>query len=295
MSKIREEELKQPFNLMKSIYRLSFMLAALCLTIGNSQAQTLTSGNSSVTINAASQTGMNNWTVDGQNQLNQQWFWYRIGSSGPEAAINTINPPVENQLSASILQTTYANSIFSATILYSLVGGALGSGTSDMSEQISIQNLSGATLSFHFFQYADFNLGGTPNNDTGDLSMLRRNSYSGAVQYNNACQLSENVDTVVSQPANHAQFGTGSTILSSLTDGSTTTLNGNTAAAGNVNWALEWDVNIAAGGTLLISKDLNIVGVVPVGPVPEPATWSFVLLGLLSGGLFKRGWFRRTS
>jgi len=267
----------------------------LATTVSQAQIVNLLSGNSSVTINTGSQAGMNNWTVDNQNQLNQQWFWYRIGSTGPEASINTISAPVINQLSPSILQTTYANSVFSANILYSLDGGAVGSGTSDLSEQISIQNLTGATLSFHFFQYADFNLGGTPNNDVGDLDQLRRNAYSGTIQYNNGCQLSENVDTVVSQPATHGQFGTGSTILNSLTDGSATTLNNNASASGNVNWGLEWDVNIAAGGTLLISKDLNIVGVIPVPPVPEPATLSVVALGLLAGGLYGRRLHRRTT
>jgi len=265
-----------------------------CLSIGVGHAQyTLSSGNSSVAINPSSQTGMDSWIVDGQNQLNQQWFWYRIGSTGPEASFDTISTPVINPINASILQTTYANSIFSATVLYSLDGGAIGSGTSDLSEQISIQNLTGTTLSFHFFQYADFNLGGTPNNDTGDLTLSRRNTYGGTVQYNSSCHLSENVDTVVSQPASRGQFGTGNTILNLLNDGSPTTLNNNFSASGNVNWALEWDVSIAAGGTLLISKDLNIVGVCPVNPIPEPATWSLALFGLISCGLFKRGWRRR--
>ncbi len=130
---------------------------------------TLSSGNSSVSINVGSQTGMYNWTVDGQNQLNQQWFWYRIGNSGPAASIDTISSPTASLLTAGILSTTYANARFSVNVLYSLVGGAPGSGASDLSEQILIHNLTGSTLSFDFFQYADFNLGGTPNNDTGQL------------------------------------------------------------------------------------------------------------------------------
>jgi len=274
---------------------LALAIWALPASTGSAQILNLASGNSSVSINAASSTGMYSWMVDGQNQLNQQWFWYRIGSSGPEAALNTVSAPVINQLSASIAQTSYANSLFQATILYSLLGGAPGSGASDLSEQISIQNLTGASLSFHFFQYADFNLGGTPNNDSGQLDQFGR-MYGGVIQYNGyGCRVSENVDTAVSRPANHAQIGSGNTILSSLQDGSATTFNGNTATSGNINWGLEWDVNIASGGTLIISKDLNMTGVVPVGPVPEPSTLGIALLGLLSFGLYRHGLYRRTS
>jgi hypothetical protein len=272
------------------------LLGLWCLPVGVGQAQiiNLNSGNSSVSINTASQAGMYNWIVGGQNQLNQQWFWYRIGSSGPEASINTISAPTINQLSASIAQTTYANSLFSVTILYSLVGGSAQSGASDLSEQISIQNLTASTLNYHFFQYADFNLGGTPNNDTGQLDQFGQ-MYGGVVQYDGyGCQISEYVDTAVSRAANHGQIGNGSTLLNLLNDGGTTTFNGSTATSGNVNWGLEWDVNIAAGGTLIISKDLNIVGG-PVGTVPEPGTWALLLLGMLSFGLFRYRLSRRTS
>ncbi|MGH7993003.1 MAG: hypothetical protein ACREDQ_05770 [Limisphaerales bacterium] len=250
---------------------------------------TLSSGNSSASIDVESQTGMYNWMVDGQNQLNQQWFWYRTANSGPAASIDTISSPTASLLTACILSTTYANAQFSVNVLYSLVGGAPGSGTSDLSEQISIQNLTRSTLSFDFFQYADFNLGGTPNNDTGQLDQNGK-KYGGVTQYNSpGCRVSENVDAAVSQPANFGQIGTGSgassTILNLLKNSGFTHLNdqNNTPpGGGNVNWGLEWDANIAPGGTYIISKDLNIEGVAGVAPVPEPAAGTFVLMGLLS-------------
>ena len=58
-----------------------------------------------------------------------------------------------------------------------------------------------------------------------------------------------------------------------------TTLNNHTSADGNVKWAFEWDKTITAGGTLIISKDMNIAGV-----VPEPSTLSLVGSALLACG-----------
>jgi len=247
----------------------------------------LSSGNSSASIDLGSQTGMNNWTVDGQNQLNQQWFWYRIGSSGPEKSIDTLGNPTANRINSSILDTTCIGSLFSLDILYSLTGGAIGSGVSDLSETIKIQNLTGGTLSFHFFQYADFNLGGTPNNDSGQLNKTSK-GYNGVDQTDGFCQLGEDVDAMVSHPATHAELANDNSILNKLNNGTANTLDGNMSTTGNVKWSLEWDVNIAPGDTYLIGKDLNISGVVPV---PEPSSWSLILLGMLAGVVWK---FRST-
>ncbi|HVU26469.1 MAG TPA: hypothetical protein VHG71_01890, partial [Verrucomicrobiae bacterium] len=186
---------------MKSLKQIGCALVVLYLPIGLCQAQyTLTSGNSSVAINASgANSGVTSWIVNGQNQLNDQWFWYRIGSTGPEYAINTIGTPTVDLISSSILQTTYVSSQIQATILYSLVGGSAQSGTSDLSEQIAIQNLTSSSISFHFFQYADFNLGGTANNDSGQVTKAG-SKYGGINQLDGTCMVSENVYTAVSQP-----------------------------------------------------------------------------------------------
>jgi hypothetical protein len=254
--------------------------AFLSISASASPVSILTSGNSSVSIDSGTQAGMNNWTVDGQNQLSQQWFWYRIGSSGPEASIDTISAPVLNLLSPSVLTATYMNSQFKVNVLYSLVGGAVGSGVSDVTEQISIQNLTGSSLSFHFFQYADFNLGGTPSNDSASATRAGR-GYNGVDQTDGFCHISENVDTVVSQSANEVQVATDNSLLMSLNNTTPTMLNNYTSASGNIKWALEWDKNIAAGGTMIISKDMNISGVIPVN-VPEPSLLSLFGVAVIS-------------
>jgi hypothetical protein len=52
---------------------------------------TLTDGNASVVIDPDKQTGISNWTTDGVNQLNQQWFWYRVGASRQENSLDTVS------------------------------------------------------------------------------------------------------------------------------------------------------------------------------------------------------------
>ncbi|MFZ1073829.1 MAG: PEP-CTERM sorting domain-containing protein [Verrucomicrobiia bacterium] len=271
------------FWLCLATFTLIFQIA-----VGTASAQiyTLTSGNSSASINLGSQAGMYNWSVDGQNQLNQQWFWYRVGSSGPEASIDTIGMPTVQAYGTSILDTTYTSSKFSLSVDYTLTGGAPGSGVSDLSETIVIQNLTSSALPLYFFQYADFNLGGTPNNDSGNLDKTSK-GFNQVNQYDGVCHLGENVDTVVSHPATYAEVANDNSILNSLNNSTPTTLNDNMSTTGNVKWALEWvpSGGIAPGGTYIISKDLNISGV--VAPVPEPSTWSLILLGLLAGGMWR--------
>src|SRR3954465_2759411 len=125
---------------------------AVALVVLNTKAQTfhLTDGNSSVSLTPGSSVGMNNWTVDGQNQLNQQWFYFSVGNSSLAAPISSLTLSPVAQPSASILNTSYTGTGFSLQAVYSLVGGALGSGVSDLGEQIKIQNTSAAPLTFHF-------------------------------------------------------------------------------------------------------------------------------------------------
>jgi hypothetical protein len=156
----------------------------------------------------------------------------------------------------------------------------VGSGVSDVTEQISIQNLTGSSQSFHFFQYADFNLGGTANNDSASATRAGK-GYNGVDQTDGFCHISENVDTVVSQSANEVQVATDNSLLMSLNNTTPTTLNNYTSASGNIKWALEWDKTIAAGGTMIISKDMNIAGVIPVN-VPEPSMLSLFGVAVIS-------------
>jgi len=223
---------------------------------------------------------MTNWVVDGQNELAQQWFWYRVGSTGPEQPISAIGAPVFSTPNARTLYTTYNNGSIGVTINYLLTGSSPGSGKSDVSESISITNASAAPIQFHFFQYSDFDLGG-PGGDTVQLGRNLRGLFNEADQTDGTVLLTE---TVVTPGANHGEAAFYNATLVKLSDGNPDTLNDNAGPVGpgNVTWALEWDFTINPGSSVGITKDKYL-------QVPEPSVLGLLSVGLLALGLKRRG------
>ena len=268
------------------------LLLVVVTSHGLAQTETLADGNSTVTLNLTDPgSGMDNWMVDGQNQLSQQWFYYRIGNTGTAASVGSLALASVSQPSASSLNTTYLSpGQFSLQVVYSLVGGANGSGTADLTEQIKVQNLTSSPLAFNFFQYANFQLGGpaNANNQTVQLETNRKGLYNEALVGAGNIALTENVDSAISPGANNGEAGLLPNTLNNITGTAGYNLNNVTnSGPGNATWALQWTNGIAANGTLIISKDLNISG------VPEPATWALISLGLVAYGISRRQVGRR--
>jgi len=226
---------------------------------------------------------MSNWYVDNQNQLAQQWFWYRIGATAlgnPDAPINSLSAAIVTQPGLNSLKTTYQNAQLRITVNYSLFGQDPGTGGADMAENIQIKNISANPYELHFFQYSDFNLDGTPGGDNVALSIDSGSGlYSGAIQTKNNISLTETVQTGVVPFASHGEAGYFNSTLVNL--GTSYNLNDNVSAGpGDVTWALQWDFTLAPGAQISISKDKLISGV----QVPEPTTLGlgFVGISLLS-------------
>src|SRR5262249_31783056 len=155
-------------------------LALLSLTVFSSTnvaratgSYTLTSSNSSVTIDAGSDWGMSNWTVDCVDQLYRQWFWYCVGDSGKERPVNSLSFLGADCGGTGGLSLLYGSSQFRVDLSFSLTGGAWGTHDSDIDEKIKIRNISSSPLQFHLFQYADFDLAGS---GPGDSLTLGKNS-----------------------------------------------------------------------------------------------------------------------
>jgi hypothetical protein len=255
----------------------------------SSQAQivTLTDGNSLAQIDPHSQAGMFNWSVQGFNQLYQQWFWFRVGDApgSMQHSIDTIGTPVVSLYGTREMTSTYTAANFTLSIDYLLTGGSfVGPGqvaNSDIGESIRIINTSATTLVFHFFQYSDFDLGG-PGNDSVQLGRNLRGQFNDAFQQDAIAGLTE---TVTTPGASHGEVDYFANTRTRLNTIANYTLNDSAGpvGTGDVTWALEWDLTIAPGASALISKDkyLSVV-------VPEPSALAISGLGLVFLALHRR-------
>ena len=259
-------------------------LVVLLMFALSSSAQnvTLTDQNTAAQININNQMGMHSWQVDGQEQLFQQWFWYRIGGAGPEQSIDMISAPAYSS-TANTLSTTYTGGSFNINVLYTLRGAPAGSGVADMTEIITINNTSGGVLDFHFFQYSDFDLSATIGGQTAALTRNMNplspnfNKFIEADQVNAAVSISE---TVITPGADHGEAGFYPGTLNKLNDLNPTTLSDTLSAGpGDATWSLQWDMTLAASGpgsTMQISKDKHLTLLV----IPEPSTLGVLAVGL---------------
>jgi len=231
---------------------------------------------------------MFNWTVDGVNQLYQQWFWYRIGNKGGESSIDTLGVPTVTSAGPGLLSTAYASSKLSVKVDYTLHGGTAGSGTADMGETITLRNLSTATLNLHFFQYSDFDLLGDSANEHVQL-FGHAGNYTGALQWDGDLNNSQFSSHITVTGASHAEATFWSVLLNELTDSKPTTLAdtvGVVGTGGDVDCAFQWDLSISAGGSVTLDVDKNLS--LPVCTVPEPSAAALVSVGLLGAAFFRR-------
>jgi len=231
--------------------------------------------NSSALVNITNAgAGVVGWNVDGINNLNYQGVYYRVGNS-PEALIQSISSTptvsfvqVPNALSK--LDVTYANSLLSVQTLFQLTGSTAGSGKAGLSQTLTIKNISASPLDFHLFQYSDFDLAGLTGGQSVQFGFDTLSQPYKVTQSGGPSSLSEAIN-LNSAPIGHYYAGNTSATLSSLNDGSPTTL-GDVAnvSGGNANFAYQWDVVLQPNETLTISKLMNII-------VPEPSVGSMLL------------------
>jgi len=257
----------------------------------SAQVVTLSNLDSTATVNLGSggSLGMTNWFVGGVNNLAQQWFWYRVGSSGPEQPITAIGGLTFNQPDSRTLNATYFNGQYGVTINYLLTGSQVVNSYSsaDISESITITNATTSPLSFHFFQYADLDLAGSATGDTVALGKNLRGLYNEADQSKSGSIDTAFTLTVVTNPANHGEAGLNNSTLARLSDGNTDNLNDNVGPlTGDSTWALQWDFTIPAASSVGIVQDKYLLNTPP--DFPEPSPLSLVSLGLIGFALSKR-------
>jgi hypothetical protein len=227
---------------------------------------TISDLNSSVTVDPSSAAGMSSWVVDGKNQLNRQWFWFRVGDAGPEHPLNEA-VLVGAGSYQRYLAMDYTIGTVQVSISYTLTGGAADSRWSDIAETIRFINTGPTAVQMHFFEYTDFNLAGSADTDT--VVVDRNHAY----QTGEDQMLSE---TIVTPRPTHFEAAYAGETLARLNDNNPTTLSDTPGPlSGDVTWAYQWDFTLSAlNGTYIISKDKLI------DPLPEPITLVTVGLGM---------------
>jgi len=256
----------------------SIALLAGALSINGALATTtvfnLVDGNSTADINVGSTAGMFNWTVDGQDQLVQQWFAYRVGSTGDEIPINYLPLISAVQTGGNQLSSLYGTTAFTIRLDYVLNGQ--GSGMASINESITINNLGQSPLDMHFFQYSDFDILGSGGNDVGALGKSG-GLFNYATQGDGSLLSPFFTETVLTPGANHGEIAFSPSILLRLGNGVPDTLSdfAGPLGPGDITWAFQWDLTIAPGSSELISKVKYLT-------VPEPSSFALVSLGLLA-------------
>ncbi len=243
----------------------------------------LQNGNSTVTINPISTAGVEDWTINGQNQLNQEWFWFRPGSQKGQSSLNSLGTPSVDPMDTTgdgkndTVEMVYgSSSSLQITVIYSLVGGLSTSKTSDLSDTIEIDNNSSKSMQFSFFQYANFNLGDSTTGQTvtitgpSDTATVKGNGYQ--------------AQTVASPTPTEFEANLYPNLLNQISSGSTSaTLTGAASTlAGDGEWGYEWTMTLPSCGSYVITTDQVVTG--QTLNVPEPVSGPVALLGL--GGLF---------
>jgi len=272
-------------SFVKKVPQLVVVLSLACVAFqSEATIYTLTDGADSVKINDASGSGRAyDWTIGGVNQLSQQWFYYRLGSGGPEYPIDSISAPTSSLDSNNrILTTTYANSTISVTVVFKLSDTA-NAGQSQFDQDITVNNLSGVAQTLHFFQYSDYDLGGNAS-DQSALFSLVGGKYRKVIQTDGSWKLEEMVTPTSSALTTFLVEASSGTLLTSLTDANTTTLpNDISEGPGDISYAFQFQWALAASGTGSTFQLSKLQGI-----VPEPSS-----LALISMGGFILGWMKR--
>ena len=272
----------------------SGILASLALialpTMGSAATVVLedTGLNASLTIDTAVGNAID-WTVEGINNLALRDYFIRFGTPGignPELPINDTNfvlsggNPYDNDffpgnegLSVLYYDVNQQVRIIENT---TLVPGLVGSNESTFTDSIRIDNLTAAPLQVSLFLYGNYTLLNSLVNDVAAIVGPRSldQLYDGAI-----------FETSVTVTPTHFQVGDATTLLTTLLDGDSTTLNDNPIAVNdNLAYAFQWDFLIGPSQSILLGSSNSIT-------VPEVSTltlFSIAGLSMMCGTIVAR-------
>jgi hypothetical protein len=243
---------------------LSVLIASSVLSSNSARGEiVLNSDNATLTLDPASDSPITSWTVDGVGQLYQHWWWLATDSNSP-ISLNFLNLTGE-LLESNRLTWSYQDfdETFDAVVTIDLQGGTPGSRVSSIDQTLSITNRTNDPLSLRLFALSDFDLGGVSDPNSVSFLTSQQVVQTGPDGWR--------VDETVSLAPDAYAAGWAPNIFDAITfDGLLSTDAG--PYEGDVEFGFQWDLVIAAEGSLVLSRS--------VSAVPEPA--SIVLMATMA-------------
>ncbi|NLN75088.1 MAG: DUF11 domain-containing protein [Armatimonadetes bacterium] len=234
-------------TIMCALIAVSLMMAPSC---SEAASYDMASGNSSASIDPTSNVGMTSWVIDGINQVGSQWWYYRIGDS-QQQPINQLATPQVTQTAPNMIDILYSGPTVDVILRYVLSGGSPGSGNSTMAESVRVRNKTSETIDFHLFEFTDLNLNDTPGDDSAALV-----NPTTITQWDGGLITTESASTGGMTPVPDAwEIGNASYLFNKLNNDSMAVLaDATTPLSGDIAFAFQWDLEIAAGRTDILSK-----------------------------------------
>jgi hypothetical protein len=245
------------------------VVAAAIMPISRAQTFNLSDLNTSATVNANSGSGLADWSILGSDQVFTNTYLWRLGSSGTASFLQNLTLTGSSQLSPQQLKLTYTNLGvgFTVDVFYQLTGGTE---FFDLAEVVRVTNTSQSNLQFSLFQYNDFNLRTSPDNDVvvrtnsstmdqGDGDLAVHYVVTGATPIPKFSQLGNPfLSTLTTTPGYNLDTAMGNGIGQS--------------ASGDVAYAFQWDQTLGPGTNFTISTN-------KVATAPEPASMFALAMG----------------
>jgi hypothetical protein len=250
------------------------------------QGATLSKNNSDLTINTSGPSPfITSWTVDGVDQYGgspagSEDFQISTGG-GSLVELNSLaltSPPDPSLLGIGLFSATYSGAGFTVNVQETLGGGNIGSGSSSLSEVITINNTEAlptdatsnvvelSPLTFRLVQLSNLTLDAIAGNDTLTLSPSQPNTANQTNPLGTVANIS-----VTATPTSF----TGGTV------GSQSASTG--PFVGNDAFSFEWDGTIDPGGSYQVSINETVQGATSAAvPLPSAAKSALAMLGGLA-------------
>ena len=262
--------------------RLRMVLSTGALILGPlaiARGATLQSGGSTLLVNPDSAVMNYSWLVDGMDQFGgspkgQESFFFSVGDAGPQSLSALTHNVIYN--SGGVLTVGYTDpGEFTLVLSDNLAGGSTNAA---LTELLSFNNTSGATLNLHVFQYANFNADGAGNDNTLSLSGLPTNTAD------QTDTMGDHVNVAADSPDEY-QIANDSSVYMKVTAPTFEPLSDNSTGpiTGNTSFGFEWDPAIGVGGSYQISITESVSAQCHAVPLPGAGYGALATLGGIAG------------